>query len=101
MTDKERRHIQRVKELPCMACLSVGLTTYGCDAHHLLRGGRRISHYHTIPLCPPHHGGQRNDAQIVSRHPWKRAFEARYGSEDSMIERTWEMLKVALEPVTT
>ena len=89
---KAQRHMQRVSELPCVACLQMGFTNYGVDVHHILRNGRRIDHYHTLPLCPDHHRGGMNDSLCVSRHPWKREFIARYGTEERLLEITQEML---------
>jgi hypothetical protein len=59
------------------------------EVHHLLRGGRRMDHLHTIPLCPNHHRSGINCAEYVSRHPWKREFEKRYGTEWEL----WEQVK--------
>lgn len=53
-TADEKRHLARVKELPCCICLPDEQKT-PTEVHHLLQGGRRISHYHTIPLCRDHH----------------------------------------------
>jgi hypothetical protein len=87
------KHIERIKQLPCVACLQMGITNYGVDAHHILRGGRRIGDDHVLPLCPPHHRGHLNNETAVSRHPWRKAFEARYGSEEQLLEIVNEMLE--------
>lgn len=57
-TKAEASRIVAVKEGPCLACLIwTGRRCHGCDAHHLLSGGRRIGHMSTIGLCPYHHRG--------------------------------------------
>lgn len=57
-TKEEAEWIVAVKEGPCVACLIVtGKQFSGCDAHHLLSGGRRIGHLATIGLCQWHHRG--------------------------------------------
>jgi hypothetical protein len=89
---KSKRHIARIKELPCVACLQMGYTTYGVDAHHILSGGRRIDDYHCLPLCRDHHRGGMNDSLCVSRHPWRREFEARYGTEERLLEIVKELM---------
>jgi hypothetical protein len=86
-------HIERIKQLPCVACLQLGYVTYGVDAHHILSGGRRIGDDHVLPLCGIHHRGGRNDGDVVSRHPWRKAFIARYGTEESLLEIVNEMLE--------
>lgn len=87
MTKAERQWMQAIADLPCIVCRSRPVCV-----HHLLDGGRRISHEHTIPLCWQHHQSGRNDAQIVSRHPWKRAFEKRYGTEMELLEKVRRMV---------
>lgn len=56
---EESAWIVAVKTHNCVACEVRGLDNpfEGCDAHHLLSGGRRISHLSTIGLCPWHHRG--------------------------------------------
>jgi hypothetical protein len=46
-----------------------------------------MGHLFTLPLCDPGH--HQNGAQfgIVSRHPWKAQFEARYGTEMDLLAR--------------
>lgn len=57
-TREESAWLVAVKEGPCLACLIfTGKKFLGCDAHHLLSGGRRIGHLATIGLCPWHHRG--------------------------------------------
>lgn len=90
MTKAERQWMSAIAEQPCIVC-----GRFPVQLHHLLSGGRRIGHLHTIPLCQPHHQGGFNDAQIVSRHPYKRAFEERYGTEQQLLERVRERVKVA------
>ena len=52
-TAKEKRHMARVAELPCGTCAERPV-----EVHHITAGGRRISHYITIPLCPECHKGK-------------------------------------------
>lgn len=57
-TREESAWLVAVKEGPCLACLIfTGKKYRGCDAHHLLSGGRRIGHLATIGLCLFHHRG--------------------------------------------
>lgn len=74
-----------VQSLGCIACKrELGVFT-PAEIHHILRNGRRIDHYHTLPLCATHHRGGVNDSRATSRHPYRRAFEERYGDE-------WDLL---------
>jgi len=82
-TKAEKRRFQIIREeLGCVAC---GLL--GCQAHHLLSGGRRISHSHTIPLCPGCHTGPN------SIHKRKRWFRDLYGTDDELLDRTDALVK--------
>mgnify|MGYP001596477053 CR=1 FL=1 len=49
LTDREREHLGRVKELPCSVCDMEGPS----EAHHAQQGQQ----YTAIALCPPCHRG--------------------------------------------
>ena len=49
MTDAERKHVERVKMLPCSVCDLEGPS----DAHHVKQG----QHYTVIALCKECHQG--------------------------------------------
>jgi hypothetical protein len=51
MNNKERKHIESVKNLPCGVCGAYPPS----DAHHILENSRRISHYMVIALCKSCH----------------------------------------------
>lgn len=65
--------------------------------HHILRNGKRVDDLHTIPLCPIHHRLGANDKVAVSRHPWKKEFEKRYGTEWELFEQTKQRVEVLLQ----
>lgn len=46
---------------------------------------------HVLGLCVAHHRAGRRDDEAISRHPWRRAFEAEYGTEAELMEwvRGW------------
>jgi hypothetical protein len=52
--------------------------------HHMLNGNRRMGHLFTIPLCFTHHAAGVDNAIATSRHPHRKRFEDRYGSEASL-----------------
>lgn len=81
-TRAEQKWIDFLLGYGCMICRSPP------QIHHILTNGRRPNHhFYTIPLCFHHHQGGRNDPEVTSRHPWKRAFEARYGTEAELLAR--------------
>jgi hypothetical protein len=65
--------------------------------HHILKNGKRVDDLHTIPLCPIHHRLGVNDKVAVSRHPWKKEFEKRYGTEWELFEQTKQRVEVLLQ----
>ena len=87
---KEKKHLALVSSLGCLICQRPAI------CHHIRnRGdgkgnigfGQRASHYETIPLCPDHHVGK------FSIHNCKEQFEARYGTEHEMLQRTLNEIK--------
>ena len=79
-TKAEREHMSKVASLGCLVC------QMPTQLHHIrpigLGIGMRSSHYQTIPLCREHHQGQ------FSIHNCKEQFEARYGTEHEMLQKT-------------
>ena len=87
----EKDWFDQIQQLGCIVCLNEGRGVSPPDVHHLHQNGnRRVSHLHTIPLCPNHHRSGVNNEEYVSRHPWKKEFERRYGSEWDLFEQTKE-----------
>ena len=87
-TVAEQRWMDDIVRLGCIICLIEGRGESLAEVHHLLSGGRRISHRHSIPLCFQHHRGGRNDADVVSRDQTQRRFEMRYRSEAWLLAET-------------
>lgn len=79
-TKGEREHMSKVASLGCLVCQRPA------NVHHIrpvgLGIGMRSGHYQTIPLCHDHHQGQ------FSIHNCKEQFEARYGTEHEMLQKT-------------
>lgn len=93
-TKAERAWMDAISELGCIVCRTHdGIYTPG-HFHHILKNGKRIDHLHTLCLCPTHHNTGIRTPHYVSRHPWKREFERRYGTEQSLLEETKKMIKV-------
>jgi hypothetical protein len=93
-TVEEQRWMDAIVEYGCVACRMDGYPNGTSTAwvsvrpavHHILRGGQRIGHRFTLPLCDPgHHQG--GAPHMVSRHPWKARFEQQYGTEDFLLRK--------------
>lgn len=82
--------MERVQSLGCVVCRNEGHGASPAEVHHLLKSGRRMGHRFTIPLCPPHHRPTIVETNIVfvSRHPYKKRFESKYGTELELLEQT-------------
>jgi hypothetical protein len=84
-TAEERAWMDWIVAYGCIACKLDGLGFRPPAVHHILRGGQRIGHLSTLPLCDPGHHQNGQQFGMVSRHPWKSRFEERYGSEASLL----------------
>lgn len=92
-TKDERAWMDAIVQYGCIACRKDGRGYVLPAVHHILRGGLRIGHKFTLPLCDPghHQGGQQMG--LISRHPWKARFEQQYGSEQFLLDELKAVLK--------
>lgn len=84
-TVEEAAWMASIVSLGCIACILDGVPPRATAVHHILRGGRRIGHLFTLPLCDPGHHQNGAPLGLVSRHPWKARFEKLYGSEMDLL----------------
>lgn len=94
-TADEKRWMDAITAYGCIACRMDGLGVVPPAVHHILRGGRRIGHRFTLPLCDPGHHQGGAERGMVSRHPWKARFEQRYGTELNLLATLQVALGVA------
>lgn len=108
-TKAECARMGTIKRMQCLACRINGErgmpSAYieGCDAHHLLSGGRRIGHAATIALCPWHHRGVKpydgmTDAQATeyfgpSLAHGSKPFREAYGTDGELLAMQERELK--------
>ena len=92
MTKLERQWLDAITQLGCIVCRLFLQVFSPAEPHHLLSGGRRRGHRFTIPLCPSHHRFGMNNERATSRDQCRRRFEARYGSEESLLAKTRELV---------
>jgi len=91
MTNDEKAFHAAVRDLGCIVCRQAGAQT-PCEIHHILQGGRRKGERFVLGLCALHHRGGANGDEYTSRHPWRKAFEAKYGSEMSLLAKSRELI---------
>lgn len=97
-----------MQELGCVASLLDGVPGVPGDIHHLLSGGRRISHDHTVCLSPWHHRGLlpsgRKAEEFAEVHGPSlalapNAFRRRYGDEEELLAIQDALLDHYLETI--
>ncbi len=92
-TKAEREWRAAIMELGCIACWIDGHPNTPAIQHHLIDGGQRISHLHSIPLCEPgHHQYPPKGSGKIARHPTHARFTAKYGSDEYLLEKTRELV---------
>lgn len=93
VNNAEKDFQDQVRQLGCICC-RIDLNTFSpCDIHHILNGGRRIGEMDVLGLCQRHHRSGAENKVWVSRHPWRKKFVERYGSEESLLKKTRELVK--------
>jgi Recombination enhancement, RecA-dependent nuclease len=94
-TKAEKVRMDVIAQMFCPCCRQLGLNHVvipPVEIHHMLRGGKRMGHWYTIPICPGHHRGawtehQKRDilpGERVSLASGRPRFEAVYGTERAM-----------------
>jgi hypothetical protein len=96
----EAKFQDQVRQLGCIICRLFHGVFSPCEIHHMLRGGRRMGEMFVLGLCPTHHRSGRNDDEVVSRDQNQRRFEKRYGTEESLLSKTRELVQARLQVVT-
>ena len=69
----------------CIACFLDGGKNTHCGIHHCDGRTKPGCQRKVIPLCGVHH--QTGGEAAPSIHPWKKRFEAKYGTERDLIVR--------------
>ncbi len=84
-TAAERAWMDAIVAFGCIACRLDGHQPRPTAVHHILRGGQRMGHLHTLGLCDPGHHQGGEPLGLISRHPYKARFEDRYGTEEDLL----------------
>ena len=78
----------------CLPCRMEGWGYVAPEVHHITRGGVRMGHLFTLPLCSGHHRDGTGRPGLIARHPWKERFTERYGDEWALLSSLQGMLKL-------
>lgn len=90
---KEQAHMNAVREIGCIVCINEGLGLTPAAIHHCDGHTKPGAHYKTLPLCGLHHQGGNDCEAYTSIHPYKKRFEARYGTENALLAQITILLK--------
>ena len=84
---------EKIVQIGCIVCRN-DLDTYTPASFHHIHGPDKliIGPDIGIPLCWHHHQSGINRPELVSRHPWKREFERRYGAEAELYEQVLRLI---------
>jgi hypothetical protein len=99
MNKADKKRMDIIHRLPCVACVQEGCQISPTEAHHIVDKGYREhsgGHQATIPLCEWHHRGEPRlgwNATLMaekfgpSMARSKRAFVLRYGTERELLAK--------------
>lgn len=94
MKTADRKHLNKLAELGCIACYKLGYPGAPCEIHHIRAGtgmGRKATHFEAFGLCPAHHRGTAG-LSVASIHGSKNAFIAEFGTEAELLELCLAMI---------
>ena len=91
-TANEKRHMDMVSQIGCIVCKNQGNYFVPTEIHHTEGKTKEEAHFKVLPLCYEHHRQGVMNGMWVSRHPWKKEFEKRYGTELELLKQVKEIL---------
>jgi len=91
-TKKEKNWMDGISQIGCIVCKLHHDCFSPAEIHHLYGKTVPEAHLKTIPLCFRHHREGVNNDLYVSRHPFKKEFEERYGSQEQLLEKTIDIM---------
>lgn len=80
-----------VSTVGCIACrVEQSIVNTHCSIHHIDGRTKPGAHSNVLPLCAEHHQTGGETAPAI--HPWKRRFEAKYGTQGALKAMCDELL---------
>lgn len=89
-TKAEQDWLDQIVQINCIVCHLEKLGATPAEVHHTNGGD---NHFDTIPLCFPHHRAGKDVEKYTSRHPFKKKFENRYGTDKELLQKTREIIQ--------
>lgn len=85
MTKAQQRRTDRMKrDVGCICCRILSHGYVPAELHHIVRGGRRLGHDESYPLCDYHHRGRGYPRGGPSLAHGRKPFEAFFGKEQDL-----------------
>jgi len=92
-TADEARFMSAIADLGCVACRHDGWSNPNVSVHHIDGRTKPGAHLLVLPLCAGHHqDGTGTNPTLIAVHPYKARFEARYGTQLSLLAECIAML---------
>jgi hypothetical protein len=92
-TKAELEYWDRAASFGCIACRIDGRFNPVVSIHHTEGRTKPGCHKKVFPLCAGHHqNGTGNDKTLIAIHPFKRRFEARYGTQGQLVEMMYHLV---------
>lgn len=95
-TQEERRFMDRICQLGCVACRVSGFNSPLVSPHHIDGKTKPGAHFLVLPLCEKHHqiADTHKPKRWISRHgDGRKAFEDAYGKERDLLQMCKEMME--------
>lgn len=91
-TKQERDWLDKLADVGCIVCRIHFDCFSPAEIHHIDGKTKPDAHLNTIPLCYNHHREGVNDSLYVSRHPFRKEFEKRYGKQSDLLKKVQEII---------
>jgi hypothetical protein len=106
-TAEEKRIMDALCKLPCIACHLQGRENPVISYHHIDGRTKALAHGRGLPLCAPHHDTPA-PKEVIEQYPdlipvhargtigGKRAWEAIHGTQESLVLKAYELAGIAV-----
>ena len=89
---KEKELWNAIAELGCIACRKDGRFNPYVSIHHCDGRTKPGAHKKVLALCAGHHQDGSGAIDLIAVHPYKARFEAKYGTQEELMEETKNLL---------
>ena len=94
-TKAEQDWLDQIVQIGCIVCHLEKLGATPAEVHHINGSRKPGANFDTIPLCFLHHRSWEDVEKYTSRHPFKKRFVHRYGSEEYLLSETKKLVEKA------